>query len=254
MKTTFIFAIGISLALSSPAAFAEESGQDDSGVIPVEQVETPAESSGSNHPPSMGDEEKGGWAIVDENGNVSSVIVCTPSVCGSGTFGGNRVVFQTHSNDSGNVVGINDAVYNNDSGKWMVNSGGSTYELSSSYPEQYGYKPENYLTCITNCKNNDDTSEQNIEESALAVENIENKNSFENTETNLVVKNGKVFLGFSDKQVVVKIVAKKNKNKKVWFVRSLKEKNVTFIIPKKFRSWKIFATVNKEIVVFKNER
>jgi hypothetical protein len=39
----------------------------------------------------------GTWAVV-ENGVVTNIIVCQPSVCGSGEFAGKRVVLQTPAN------------------------------------------------------------------------------------------------------------------------------------------------------------
>jgi hypothetical protein len=47
------------------------------------------------------------YAMVDGNGTVTNIIVCQPSVCGSGTFAGSRVVPQvaansaTHQNQGG---------------------------------------------------------------------------------------------------------------------------------------------------------
>ena len=40
----------------------------------------------------------GTWAVVDNSGTVTNVIVCQQSVCGSGTFGGERVVPQIAPN------------------------------------------------------------------------------------------------------------------------------------------------------------
>ena len=40
----------------------------------------------------------GVWAVVDSTGTVTNVISCTQSVCGSGTFGGERVVPQIAPN------------------------------------------------------------------------------------------------------------------------------------------------------------
>ena len=40
----------------------------------------------------------GVWAVVDSSGTVTNVIVCTQAVCGSGTFGGERVVPQIAPN------------------------------------------------------------------------------------------------------------------------------------------------------------
>ena len=40
----------------------------------------------------------GTWAVVDASGLVTNIIVCQPSVCGSGTFAGLTVVFQVPAN------------------------------------------------------------------------------------------------------------------------------------------------------------
>ena len=52
----------------------------------------------------------GGWAMVSPSGEVTNIIVCQPSVCGGGTFAGQRVVPQTAPNsvthDTTGVGGI----------------------------------------------------------------------------------------------------------------------------------------------------
>jgi hypothetical protein len=40
----------------------------------------------------------GTWAMVDGSGNVTNIIVCQPSVCGSGFFAGSKVVLQVPAN------------------------------------------------------------------------------------------------------------------------------------------------------------
>ena len=42
------------------------------------------------------------WAVVDSTGLVTNIIVCQPSVCGSGTFGGQKVVLQVPANPTTN--------------------------------------------------------------------------------------------------------------------------------------------------------
>jgi hypothetical protein len=42
----------------------------------------------------------GTWAIVNDSGVVTNIIVCQPSVCGSGTFAGNKVVLQVPANST----------------------------------------------------------------------------------------------------------------------------------------------------------
>ena len=47
----------------------------------------------------------GTWAVVDPTNTVTNVIVCQPSVCGSGNFTNNTVVLQVPANDSGQPQG-----------------------------------------------------------------------------------------------------------------------------------------------------
>jgi hypothetical protein len=47
----------------------------------------------------------GTWAVVDPTNTVTNVIVCQPSVCGSGNFANNTVVLQVPANDSGQPQG-----------------------------------------------------------------------------------------------------------------------------------------------------
>lgn len=62
--------------------------------------------------PPPADDAPRGYAVVDANGNVTNVIVCAPSVCGSGSFAGMNVVEQTAPDPvSGNVVGYMDTTY-----------------------------------------------------------------------------------------------------------------------------------------------
>ena len=46
-----------------------------------------------------------GWAMVEPDGTVSGVIVCTVEVCGSGSFAGKRTVLQARQMEGGNVAG-----------------------------------------------------------------------------------------------------------------------------------------------------
>lgn len=44
------------------------------------------------------DDPCGTWAVVSDNGMVTNIIVCQPSVCGAGNFAGMRVVLQVPAN------------------------------------------------------------------------------------------------------------------------------------------------------------
>ena len=102
--------------------------------------------------------EHAGWALVDENGNVTGgVIVCTPEVCGAnsplvpgnpgyggGYWGGQRLVLQTvqdpveaaaSANGVGNVAGYsNGARYDFATGQWTLQSGTDIYNMAIAYP------------------------------------------------------------------------------------------------------------------------
>lgn len=62
-----------------------------------------------------------GWAVLDDSNNVTNVIVCDYSVCGSGTFANMRVVLQARQLPSGNVAGYNGGSYNPDNNVFTVN-------------------------------------------------------------------------------------------------------------------------------------
>ena len=47
----------------------------------------------------------GTWAVIDNTNTVTNVIVCQPSVCGSGNFANNNVALQVPANSSGQHQG-----------------------------------------------------------------------------------------------------------------------------------------------------
>jgi hypothetical protein len=66
-----------------------------------------------------------GWAVLGTNNQVTSVIVCTFSVCGSGSFGGMRLVLQTQQQDGGNVAGWSGSTYDDKSATFLLPGGGT---------------------------------------------------------------------------------------------------------------------------------
>lgn len=64
-----------------------------------------------------------GWALLDENNNVTTVIVCTFDVCGNGTFDGKRAVLQTKPSADGNVAGYNRGTYSEPSNTFVLEDG-----------------------------------------------------------------------------------------------------------------------------------
>jgi hypothetical protein len=67
----------------------------------------------------------GVWAVVDSSGTVTNVIVCTQAVCGSGTFGGERVVPQIAPNPITNdATGQGSFIGNESAGIRVIESNG----------------------------------------------------------------------------------------------------------------------------------
>jgi hypothetical protein len=74
------------------------------------------------------------WAILDDNNKVINIIVCQPSVCGSGVWDGKRVVRQIASNPSTNDT-KNTGGYNSDSNRTVTyNDTNSTFTVLDSGP------------------------------------------------------------------------------------------------------------------------
>ena len=69
----------------------------------------------------------GTWAVVDNSGTVTNIISCQPSVCGSGEFGGQRVVQQIAPNSNNEAQGgynsdlQNNVVVKEDNGTFVIN-------------------------------------------------------------------------------------------------------------------------------------
>jgi hypothetical protein len=67
----------------------------------------------------------GVWAVVDSSGTVTNVISCTQAVCGSGTFGGERVVPQIAPNPiTNNAQGQGSFIGNESAGIRVTESNG----------------------------------------------------------------------------------------------------------------------------------
>jgi hypothetical protein len=68
---------------------------------------------------------QGVWAVVDNSGTVTNVIVCTQAVCGGGTFGGERVVPQIAPNPiTNNAQGQGSFIGNESAGIRVTESNG----------------------------------------------------------------------------------------------------------------------------------
>lgn len=66
------------------------------------------------------------YAMVNDAGTVTNIIVCQPSVCGSGTFAGSRVVPQvasnpvTHESQAGYLAGPNSTPITESNGRFTI--------------------------------------------------------------------------------------------------------------------------------------
>lgn len=72
-------------------------------TVPVTSTTVPTSADETN--PCMVPGYACGWAVVEPDGSVRSVIVCTYEVCGSGSFAGMRTVLQARQMEGGNVAG-----------------------------------------------------------------------------------------------------------------------------------------------------
>lgn len=76
------------------------------------------------------------YAMVDGNGIVTNIIVCQPSVCGSGTFAGSRVVPQvaanpvTHQNQGGYLANPESTPVRESNGRFTITNDNATVTAS----------------------------------------------------------------------------------------------------------------------------
>lgn len=81
----------------------------------------------------------GTWAMLDNDNRVTNIIVCQPSVCGSGTFAGIRVVLQvpanptTHTSQGGWTSDSQRTVtYNDQNSQFSVSSNTTTQPITKT--------------------------------------------------------------------------------------------------------------------------
>ncbi len=119
MNRMFVVALLVlsGLAWSGSLASAEEESPATS--------EAPATTAAAESNPCLDPGYACGWAVVEPDGSVSNVIVCTFEVCGSGSFGGMRTVLQTRQTEGGNVAGWRDSVYNEETNTFELPGGGT---------------------------------------------------------------------------------------------------------------------------------
>jgi hypothetical protein len=278
MKKSVAIILGMSLFFITPSVLAEEIKEEVVEVAPSESADPapadPGSSGHSGHPDDMAPDEIGGWAVVDENGNVTNIIVCTPEVCGSGTFGGNTVIFQTHKGEDGNVAGHWNSQYDAEKNVWTVtDSQGNTYELPKDYPGNF-QDPVCYENCnaIPNPNGEGFIDENgnpidgpvNLDLSCwnspvLCIDQIPTEIS--NTETTKyylypkvavfskvynqsIVTRSKAFIG----KKTVRIIASKNNENHFWKIRANNKGLVRFNIPEEYIGWSFRVVFDKKVV------
>lgn len=231
--------------------------------------------------PGMSPGEHAGWAIVDPiTGQASSVIVCTPEVCGSGWFDGNRVVLQTLQdyagatnsfNGQGGVAGYGgpEAVYNFETGEWTLYSQGAVYTIPLAYPGTDSSGKVNFPKCVLNCPVENDPfnpetwtyGDQNIvlQESLNMNSSDEQPDSFQITEKSgrvLIDNNGKINLikiKFGKPVKSFEIIGQSLANnsslqKKIWKIKRNKPfKTYTFKVPNYYKNWDFIVKGKKNV-------
>jgi len=95
----------------------------------------------------------GVWAVVDSSGTVTNVIVCTQAVCGSGTFGGERVVPQIAPNPITNDATGQGSFIGNESAGIRVTESNGTFTV-----HQHERVNSTYVETIVDDKNNTTTT------------------------------------------------------------------------------------------------
>jgi hypothetical protein len=288
VKKTVSIILGTSLFFITPYALAEEftdevieaspsAPADPAPADPAPADPAPADpepSGHSGHPDNMAPDEVGGWAVVDENGNVTNIIVCTPEVCGSGTFGGNTVIFQTHKGEDGNVAGHWNSQYDAEKNVWTVTDAqGNTYELPKDYPGNF-QGPVCYENCNAVSNPNgegfidlDDNSTDapvTLDLSCwngpdLCINQIPTEISntattkyylyprvavFSKIYNQSIVTRSKAFIG----KKTVRIVASKNNENFFWKIKANKNGLVRFKIPEEYIDWSFRVVFDKKIV------
>ena len=183
-----------------------------------------------------------GYAAIDLDGNVLTVIVCNYNVCEKNSDylsiaikekvfpPGTRLVFQTlREENTGNVAGYMNAKFDEQTKSFTItDKNGAIFHVPIDYPGSQE------LTCIQNC-----------DAPAIDEENQENISDYNFVQENDIEEN-LIPMIFSTKlkpNTFATIVAK-NKNKtKIWKTKVNKKGNVKIKINKKYKKWKFKVKV-----------
>ena len=113
-------------ATTTTVAVSTSTVESTTSVAPATTVSSTTTASGESNP-CLVEGFACGWAMVESDGSVSGVIVCTVEVCGGGSFAGKRTVLQTRQMEGGNVAGWHgDGVrYDERSNSFTLPGGGS---------------------------------------------------------------------------------------------------------------------------------
>jgi hypothetical protein len=131
--------------------------------------------------------DNGSWAILDAQGTVQNVIVCSGSVCGDGGVLGGKVpncetctfAFQTPADPiTNNVSGYMNAEYNSVDKSWDIGSGVLQNGVVSPYPLCSSLTTENNTTkCINDSPSNTTNSNQTVNNSLTTFGKYKTMNS-----------------------------------------------------------------------------
>jgi hypothetical protein len=194
-----------------------------------------------------------GYAVIDSNGVISNVIVCSYNVCGANNDWldvaikngaiqpGSRLVLQTTRNkETGNVAGYTNAQYNNETNTFTVNgsicSGNRENQICNTdaiFEIPVAYPGSQEKVCIQNCDVPIVEEEQENTEIPVVIQD-------NNIEENLIPM---IFSTKLKPNTIANIIAK-NKNKtKIWKVKVNKRGIIKISIGKRYKGWKFSVKV-----------
>lgn len=119
--------VASSFVWSAPMAVAEEDANPVVESTPTTEAPATTTAPATETNPCLEPGYACGWAVLGPDGAVTSVIVCTFEVCGSGSFGGMNLALQARQTADGNVAGWHgpEVRYDSESKVFTLPGGGS---------------------------------------------------------------------------------------------------------------------------------
>jgi hypothetical protein len=117
----------------------------------------------------------GTWAVVSESGTVINIIVCQPSVCGSGTFNNQKVVLQVPASP----------VTHNSQGGWLTSPSadpatGSTAVTYDQNKNEFTLNNQTQTVKVEVINSNENTDQESVD--VLSTKVSTNKSTFSPTD------------------------------------------------------------------------